>query len=185
MLAGLVAALAVSAGLALAAAGLAAGLVAAAAVAGAFGFMGEAAGLAAALAAAGALAGAAGCPATVWLAGALGLPLAGAWPKANPVTNIIAAIVCVAFMVILDYFFAGVPAGAGAPGLAGAAGCADGSWLKNVVARQLATTLSPGAYEYCDFTPASVGLRTEATFRFPILMIRSSLPTRSKKFRSE
>jgi hypothetical protein len=102
---------------------LAAALAAAGLPVAGLGFIGDAAiGLAAALgaglAAAGVLAGAAGCPATVWLAGALGLlgVGAGVCAIAIPATNIIAAIMCVAFMVTLDYFLAGA---AGA--LAGAA----------------------------------------------------------------
>src|SRR5262249_20774058 len=45
---------------------------------------------------------------------------------------------------------AGAPGAPGAPGVAG--GVAEGSRLKNVVAMQLATTVSPGAYGYAVLT---------------------------------
>ncbi len=74
------------------------------------------------------------------------------------------------------------PYRAGAPAFAGAL-AAGASWLKNVVAVKLETTLSEGEYLNVFFTFASPGLAVVDNFILLILMMRSSLFTRSKKFR--
>src|SRR5438270_292833 len=71
-----------------------------------------------------------------------------------------------------------------AAGLAGAV-WAGASWLKNVVATKLETTLSDGEYLYVFFTFASAGFAVVESFILLMLMMRSSLFTRSKKFRTE
>ena len=66
---------------------------------------------------------------------------------------IASARICISFisipfcaLFIQFTYFAGAAGVAGCPALAGAgAGCASGSWLKKVVATQLASTVSPGA----------------------------------------
>ena len=99
----------------------------------------------------------------------------GLCAEARPAAITQTRVVTIGFIFILSpYFFTG------GPGLlAGAAG--SRSWLKYVVVRQVATTLSPGAYWYACFAPEPAGLRVEATARFETLTMRSTFPSRSKK----
>src|SRR5207244_9572792 len=95
----------------------------------------------------------------------------------------LAAIIVNAKMPVVSfiefpYLLTGVAA---CPGLPDVLATGSMSWLKNVVAVQVATTLSLGAYWYVCLALASPGLRVEATSRLDTFTIRSSLPTRSKK----
>ena len=98
---------------------------------------------------------------------------AGVWAKASETVSIRTKIIHLIFMT-------------GSPYLAAAAGVAGAvlleSWLKNVVAIQLATTDSLGAYVNVLFTFASPLRFGVAICKPPILIMRCSLATRSKKF---
>src|SRR5271165_5746199 len=98
----------------------------------------------------------------------------GLCAPAKPAAMAQTRIVTIGFILILSpYFFTGA-----AVLLAGPAG--SRSWLKYVVVRQVATTLSLGAYWYACLTFASAGLCVDATARLETLTMRSTFPSRSK-----
>src|SRR5229473_7206452 len=92
----------------------------------------------------------------------------------------LAAIIVNAKMPVVSfiefpYLLTGVAA---CPGLPDVLATGSMSWLKNVVAVQVATTLSLGAYWYVCFAFASLGFFVVDTSNPETLTIRSSFPTR-------